>query len=67
MSIICLFFIFHLIGSISEEESKMSISDLQDPYANEPRRNPNFIVNAPKPFNAEPPLPVLMQNYLTPS
>lgn len=55
------------IGSISKEESLQNVADLDDPYADEPERPSWFIVNSEKPFNAEPPLPFLVKNFITPS
>jgi sulfite oxidase len=39
----------------------------QDPYANDPARSPFFKVSAAKPFNAEPPLPLLVDTHHTPN
>ena len=41
--------------------------DLDDPYANEPERPPVFQVNSQKPFNAEPPLSLLIDKQDTPN
>ncbi|XKL64794.1 hypothetical protein PGB90_004880 [Kerria lacca] len=55
------------IGNLSKEESLQNTADLSDPYIDEPKRNFPFIVNSEKPFNAEPALPFLMKNFITPS
>ena len=39
---------------------------MNDPFANEPYRYPVFRVNSAKPFNAEPPLEVLTDSFITP-
>ncbi len=45
----------------------VTVSDLKDPYASDPERAPFFNVVSAKPFNAEPPLPMLADTYLTPN
>lgn len=62
-----LIFFSLILGSISKEESLQNVADLDDPYADEPERPSWFIVNSEKPFNAEPPLPFLVKNFITPS
>lgn len=39
----------------------------EGPYAHEPARSPVLQVNAEQPFNAEPPLPLLVNDHLTPN
>ena len=41
--------------------------DLSDPFAREPTRLPLFRVNSDKPFNAEPPLTVITDSFITPN
>ena len=41
--------------------------NMDDPYANEPRRHPVLMVRAQKPFNAEPPASLLVENFITPT
>ncbi|XP_078390695.1 sulfite oxidase, mitochondrial [Cetorhinus maximus] len=55
------------IGELSPEDQKLVTSDVNDPYGNEPLRHPVLKVNSLKPFNAEPPLEILSDNYLTPN
>ncbi|GCB65835.1 hypothetical protein scyTo_0007798 [Scyliorhinus torazame] len=55
------------IGELSPEDQKVATSDVSDPYGNEPLRHPVLKVNSLKPFNAEPPLEILSDNYLTPT
>ena len=38
-----------------------------DPYAFEPERDPRLIVHSEKPFNAEPPMELLADSFLTPN
>ena len=54
------------IGNITEKP-KVSEKDKNDPYANDPVRHPALKPSAMKPFNAEPPLQLLTDNYLTPN
>lgn len=44
--------------------AKAGASD--DPYANDPQRHPALQVRAAKPYNAEPPGPLLVDSFLTP-
>nr|CAB3266707.1 sulfite oxidase-like [Phallusia mammillata] len=53
------------IGLLSKKDQKPV--DLNDPFANEPSRLPVFKINSKKPFNAEPPLEVLTDSYITPN
>ncbi|XP_059477284.1 sulfite oxidase [Neocloeon triangulifer] len=55
------------IGNLSEEESKISVQDMSDPYAFEPRRHPALQPRSLKPYNAEPPLKLLADNFITPT
>ncbi|XP_032663674.1 probable sulfite oxidase, mitochondrial [Odontomachus brunneus] len=55
------------IGNISEEDAKSNKSDLHDAYANEPFRHKTLIVNNQKPFCAEPPSPILVESFITPT
>ena len=42
-------------------------TDEDDPFSNDPDRSPVLIVHQEKPFNAEPPRSLIMQNYITPT
>nr|XP_002125613.2 sulfite oxidase-like [Ciona intestinalis] len=53
------------IGILSPEDQKPI--DLNDPFAKEPARLPVFRINSKKPFNAEPPLELLTDSYITPN
>lgn len=54
------------IGNILEVEEK-KVADKKDPYLADPQRHPALIPSSEKPFNAEPPVSLLMQDYLTPN
>ncbi|KAG8229824.1 hypothetical protein J437_LFUL008792, partial [Ladona fulva] len=54
------------IGNISEEDAQVATSNMEDPYANEPRRHPALKPSSKKPFNAEPPPSLLVDSFLTP-
>ncbi|XP_033758440.1 sulfite oxidase-like [Pecten maximus] len=54
------------IGNITEipkEEER----DASNPYANDPKRHPALRPSSSTPFNAEPPLQLLPDNFLTPN
>ncbi len=58
------------IGKLSAEEADaaLPVTSEDDPYKNDPERHPALIVNAPKPFNAEPPGELLHDaGFITPS
>lgn len=46
---------------------KPSQEDIEDPFANDPKRDPTLIVKTPKPCNAETPGDALDGHFLTPS
>ena len=54
----------YTIKNISKAD--IVVEDSDDPYGNEPSRHPVFNINNLKPFNAEPPLNVLADNFITP-
>eukprot|EP00434_Breviolum_minutum_P011214 symbB.v1.2.009896.t1/scaffold639.1/size181572/17 len=57
----------HRIGHLSEHEYK-NLPPPFDPYQTDPKRDPELVVQAAKPFNAECPLSQLAkQEYLTPN
>lgn len=41
--------------------------DENDPYRNDPKRHPALIVKSEKPFNAETPVELIMDNFYTPN
>jgi sulfite oxidase len=51
------------IGNLEGGAKKAPVGD---PYANEPTRNPAYIIQTAKPFNAEPPTEALIP-YITPN
>jgi len=55
------------IGNISEEDAKSNKNDLYDVYANEPIRHKALIINGHKPFCAETPSSILVENFFTPA
>ncbi|KAI5741315.1 hypothetical protein M8J76_012407 [Diaphorina citri] len=56
------------IGNISQEDSKLAAKDIaSDPYVMEPVRSPLLKATSLKPYNAEPPPSMLVENFLTPS
>ncbi|XP_043490186.1 sulfite oxidase [Polistes fuscatus] len=55
------------IGNISKIDAKSNISDLSDPYANEPTRHKALKINGHKPFCAETPSSLLIESFQTPA
>mmetsp|Transcript_30225 Transcript_30225/g.50206 ORF Transcript_30225/g.50206 Transcript_30225/m.50206 type:complete len:397 (-) Transcript_30225:86-1276(-) len=57
------------IGSLTEEEAKAASNSFTfgDAYENEPIRDPNLLPCTQKPFNGEPRLDLLTNDYLTPN
>ena len=53
------------LGNLIEDKTK-AVATLSDPYGNEPKRHPILRVNSQKPFNAEPPAQLLVENFITP-
>ena len=54
-------------GNLKEEESSHVLENMEDPYKFEPRRHPALRPTSLKPFNAEPPLRLLADSFVTPS
>lgn len=54
------------IGNLKAGDQQ-STEDQGDPYANEPVRSPLLTAKSQTPFNAEPPLSLLVQNFITPT
>lgn len=54
------------IGNITERPKEESV-DMNDPYAKDPKRHPALVPRSSKPFNAEPPPAILLDNFLTPN
>jgi len=58
------------IGNLKEEDAaslRESLKDSDDPFANAPKRHPALLVNQAKPFNAETPLSIITDSFLTPA
>lgn len=55
------------IGNITEVPVKEKSSNADDPYKDEPERSPLLIPSSQKPFNAEPPVQMLVDQFLTPN
>lgn len=55
------------IGNLKEEEVSHLLSNMEDPYSQEPRRHPALKPASVKPYNAEPPLELLTESFITPS
>lgn len=53
------------IGNLNPED-EVGTKDLDSPWANEPKRHPVLKPAAETPFNAEPPLDILVQKFITP-
>ncbi|XP_073830664.1 sulfite oxidase [Musca autumnalis] len=54
------------IGNISPED-EVSTEDMGSPWAHEPKRHPLLKPASERPFNAEPPLTILADNFYTPN
>lgn len=54
------------IGNLNKEDSGVSISNMEDPYSNDPKRHPILKPTSVKPFNAEPPASIIVDNGITP-
>lgn len=54
------------IGNLKAGDQQ-STEDQGNPYANEPERSPLLVPKSVTPFNAEPPLSLLVENFITPA
>ena len=54
------------IGNITEKAPKRDV-DSNDPYAKDPTRHPALIPSSERPYNAEPPVSMLVQDFITPN
>lgn len=54
------------IGNIPKSEQKDS-TDKNSPYASDPVRSPILCPSSKAPYNAEPPMPLLTDNFVTPT
>lgn len=56
------------IGTLDPSEKvEERVIDIQDPFSGDPVRSPVLVVRSLKPFNAETPLPMLADYFLTPN
>lgn len=58
------------IGNLSEEDVQKSVQgspDEHDPYQDEPKRHKSLQISSKKPFNAETPLDILADGFITPN
>lgn len=53
------------IGNLLPEDD-LGTKDLSDPWAKEPKRSSLLTPTSVKPFNAEPPPPLLAEHFITP-
>ena len=54
------------IGNLRLEDRGLHVRDMEDPFAADPHRHPILKPRSVKPFNAEPPMELLVENFLTP-
>uniref|UniRef100_A0AAF5CXV5 sulfite oxidase n=2 Tax=Strongyloides stercoralis TaxID=6248 RepID=A0AAF5CXV5_STRER len=62
----------HRIGNVDKNDLKIlneknKKTSQNDPYIKDPQRHPALIVNSMKPFNAETPPSLLVDNFITPN
>uniref|UniRef100_A0A1I7VJP0 sulfite oxidase n=1 Tax=Loa loa TaxID=7209 RepID=A0A1I7VJP0_LOALO len=56
------------IGNLDERDIMViEHKDENDPYCDDPKRHPALIVKSEKPFNAETPVELIMDNFYTPN
>lgn len=55
------------IGNVTEIDKETVNLDAKDPYKNDPERSSLLIPSSKKPFNAEPPSQLLVDNFITPA
>ncbi|RWS31355.1 putative sulfite oxidase-like protein, partial [Leptotrombidium deliense] len=55
------------IGNLKEEDSKRVAAQSNDPYSTDPKRHPALQPRSDKPYNAEPPVEILVKNFYTPN
>lgn len=53
------------IGNLRPED-RVSLLNQGDPYENEPKRSEKFIERSKTPYNAEPQMDKLVENFITP-
>lgn len=57
----------HRIGNLRAEDRGLDLQNMDDPFASDPRRHPILKPRSVKPFNAEPPMELLVENFYTPN
>ncbi|KAG1683382.1 putative sulfite oxidase, mitochondrial [Nymphon striatum] len=55
------------IGNLDPSDQGEAIKNVGDPYCDEPKRHPALKPSSKKPFNGEPPLSILADNFITPN
>lgn len=55
------------IGNLTKGEEADAMMNMSDPYANDPQRHPVLTIRTKKPFNAETPTSLLVENFITPT
>lgn len=55
------------IGNLDASDQGEAVKNVGDPYSDEPKRHPALKPSSKKPFNAEPPLSILADNFITPT
>lgn len=55
------------IGNLSPHDRGLDLEKSEDPFASDPKRHPVLRANSQKPFNAEPPKDLLVENFITPN
>lgn len=53
------------VGNLDPSD-RVGTADLDDPWANEPKRHPVLKPASARPFNAEPPAELLIDSFMTP-
>lgn len=59
-------YVLFILGNLAAQDVGESVKNMDDPYANEPRRHITLRPSSKQPFNAEPPLSLLVDNLITP-
>merc|ERR1719483_1559867 len=54
------------IGNLSQKDVQSQASS-GDPYSGDPKRHPALVINKDKPFNAEIPLSIITDSFITPN
>ncbi|KAJ3650303.1 hypothetical protein Zmor_022000 [Zophobas morio] len=55
------------IGNVSKEDSQQLVADMSDPYSTDPQRHAALKPASVKPFNAETPPFLLVEQFITPN